>query len=186
MKNVHRKGIDYPISEPEIHNQNPVWGVIRGVSRECHHTMVNKILTRQLWDYGVSWVSEVISMTCYSANSVNIGIPLTNMTSKNVDISEHLGFGLYERFWCKDNYGLYPSETVSWLGISHQTGTLLCYCILTQTGKCISRSTVQQVTNIELYTDEVKESFVYFDAEINQRLKSEIREYEGSKPCTQD
>ena len=29
MKEVHRQGIGYHISEPEIHNNNPVEGVIR-------------------------------------------------------------------------------------------------------------------------------------------------------------
>ena len=31
MKEVYRQGIDYPISEPDLHNQNPVEGVIREV-----------------------------------------------------------------------------------------------------------------------------------------------------------
>ena len=52
---------------------------------------------RQLWNYGVRWVLEVMSMTHSSENSVNEGIPLTNMTSKTVDISEYLDFGFYEK-----------------------------------------------------------------------------------------
>ena len=48
--------------------------------------MVNKRVPRQLWDYGVSWVSDIISMTHYSVNSVSVGIPLTNVTGKTVDI----------------------------------------------------------------------------------------------------
>ena len=46
----------------------------------------------------------------------------------------------------------------------------MCYHILTQTGKVISRSMVQRFTNIELSTDEFKENFVKFDAYIHQRL----------------
>ena len=70
------------------------------------------------------------------------------MTGKTVDISEYLDSGFYDKFWFKDTSGISPSEYGRWLGISHRTGRLMCYHILTQTGKVISRSTVQQVTNI--------------------------------------
>ena len=115
--------------------------------------MVNKRVPRKLWDYGVSWVSEVMTMTHSSENSVNGGITLTNVTGKTVGIPKYLDSGLYDKVWFKDNYGLYPIEPGWWLGISHRTGTLMCYHILTNTGKVISRSTVQRVTNIELSTD---------------------------------
>ena len=59
-----------------------------------------------------------------------------------------------DKVWFGDNYGLSISEIGIWLGISHRTGRLVCYHIL-KTGKFISRSTVQQVTNIGLSTDEV-------------------------------
>ena len=62
----------------------------------------------------------------------------------------------------------------------------MCYHILTQTGKVISRYTVQRVSNIELSTDEVKETFVKFDTLIHQRLKADNRGYEGSKLSPQD
>ena len=67
----------------------------------------------------------------------------------------------------KDNDGLSTNESGRWLGISHYTGGLICYHILTQTGKVISRSTVQRVTNLELSTYEVKETFAKFDTEIH-------------------
>ena len=115
--------------------------------------MVNKMVPRQLWDYGISWVSELMSMTHYSENSVNSGIPLKNMTGENVDISEYIDSGFYDKVGFKDNSGLSPSEPGRWLGISNLTGRLTYYHILTQTGKVIPRSTVQGVANIELSTD---------------------------------
>ena len=45
----------------------------------------------------------------------------------------------------------------------------MCYHVLTQIGKVISISTVQRVTNIDLYTDELKKTFVKFDTEIRGR-----------------
>ena len=40
--------------------------------------------------------------------------------------------------------------------------------------------------NIELSTDEVKETFLKFDTKIHQRLKAYNRVYEVSKPSPQD
>ena len=124
--------------------------------------MVNKRVPRQLWDYGVSWVSDIISMTHYSVNSVSVGIPLTNVTGKTVDIFKYLYLGFYDKLWFNDNYGLSPSEPGRWLWISHDTVRLMCYPILTHTGKILSISTVQRVTDIELSTEKVKETFVFF------------------------
>ena len=124
----------------------------------------------------------MVSITHSSSNSVNGGIILTNVTGETVDLSKYLEFGLYEKFWFKDNAGLSPGELGSWLGISRRTGMLMCYHILIHTGKVISRYMVQWVTNIGLSNDEVKEIFVKFDAEIRRSLNSYNREYYGSKP----
>ena len=76
---------------------------------KLYHTIVRKGVTKQLWDYSVSWVSEVMSMTHYSENSVNVGISLTEVTRETVDISEYLYFGFYDKVWSKDDDGLSPS-----------------------------------------------------------------------------
>ena len=70
-------------------------------------------------------------------------IPLKNATGETVYIFEYLKFGFYDKAWFKDNAGIYPSEPGRWLGIPHHTGRLICYDILTQTGKFISVSMIQ-------------------------------------------
>ena len=98
-----------------------------------------------------------------SANRVNGGIPLKNITGKTVHISKLLDFGFYENIRFKYNAGLSHSEPGGWLCLSHQKGRLMCYHILTKTGKLISIYTVQRVRNLKLSTDEVKETFTKFD-----------------------
>ena len=88
--------------------------------------------------------------------------------------------------WYKDDAGLSEEKPGRWLGVSHNTGRLMCYHILTQTGSIISRSTFQRVTNLESEKKNIKELFIRFDAEIYRRLKEEDRGYEGSKPEPQD
>ena len=98
-----------------------------------------------------------MSMTHSSAGNLTGYIPLEGVTGKTPDISEYLDFGFYDKVWYKDNAGLGETMPRRWLGVSHRTGRLMCYHILNQNGKVISRSTVQRVTNLELQDDLVKD-----------------------------
>ena len=76
MKEVHRQGVDYHISESELHNQNPVEVFISEVGHKWYHTMVNKRVLGKIWEYGVSWVSELIPITNSLGGNINVGILL--------------------------------------------------------------------------------------------------------------
>ena len=97
------------------------------VRHKLYLTMMQKRVQRQLWYYDVSLVSEVLSKAHYSSNTVNIRFTLTNVYVETSDVSEHLDFCFYVKFVFKDNAGISPSETVSWLVISHHTGSLMCF-----------------------------------------------------------
>ena len=186
MKQIRKCGIKYHVSEPNVHNQNPVEGVIREIRRKWFRTMVRKRVPRKLWDYGMVWCSEVISLTHSTAGPFGNGIPQEFVTGETEDISEYLDFGFYDMVWYKDNGGLSEEKPGRWLGVSHNTGRLMCYHILTSNGSIVSRSTVQRVTNLERQKIDIKELFVKFDVEIHQRLKEPARTYEGAKPNPQD
>ena len=145
--------------------------------------MIRRQVPRELWDYGIRWLSETMSLTHSPAGSTEGFIPIAQITGEIADISEYLYFRFYEQVWFKDNTGLSPFEPGRWLGVSHRTGRLIYYHVLTQRGTVISRSTVQRVTNIEKITAEVKDTFQKFDETINQRMKSCSKsEYIGDKP----
>ena len=186
MKTVRHYGIEHHISEPNMHNQNPVEGVIREIRKKWYRTMIRRRVPKQLWDYGMVWCSEIMSMTYSSAGELTGSIPLEKVTGETPDISEYLDFGFYDPVWYKDNAGLGESLPGRWLGVSHRTGRLMTYHILTQKGTVVSRSTVQRVTNLELQETQYKEMFVEFDAEIHRRLKVDDRGYVGSKPNPED
>ena len=180
MKQVRTHNIDYHISEPDLHNQNPVEGVIGELRRKWYRVMIRKRMPEQLWDYGLRWVSETSSLTHTTAGVLGGTIPLQEVSGETPDISEYLDFGLYDEVWYKDNAGASPYEPGRWLGVSQRTGRLMTYHVLTQRATVISRSTVQRVTNLELNTTSVKETFRVFDNNI------ESRGYEGDKPNPDD
>jgi hypothetical protein len=139
MKQIRCHNIDYHISEPDLHNQNPVEGVIRELRRKWYRIMIKNQVPQQLWDYGLCWVSETSSLTYSSTGrGLDSSIPLSKVTGETCDISEYLDFGFYNQVWYKDNAGLSPAEPARWLGISHRTGRLMSYFVLTQRGTVIS------------------------------------------------
>ena len=186
MKQIRTHNIDYHISEPNLHNQNPVEGVIRELRRKWYRIMVRQRVPQEFWDYGMRWVTETSNLTFSSAGSLQGGIPLTEVTGETPDISEYLDFGFYDQVWYKDNAGLSPSEPGRWLGVSSRTGRLMCYWILNQHGAVISRSTVQRVTNLELSTPPIKDIFDKFDEKIHHKLHLKDRGYAGNKPNPDD
>ena len=68
--------------------------------------MVRRRVPRPLWDYGVVWCSEMISLTHSTAGPLVSGIPRERITGETEAISEYLDFGFYDRVWFKDNVGL--------------------------------------------------------------------------------
>ena len=101
MKEVRKHDNKYHISEPDMHNQNPVEGVIREVRRKWFRTMVRRRVPRPLWDYGVIWCSEIMSLTHSSAGPLDSGIPRERITGETEDISEYLDFGFMIKYGIK-------------------------------------------------------------------------------------
>jgi len=47
--------------------------------------MIRKCVPNEVWDYGLKWVSETMSLTHTSAGSINGQIPLTHVTGDTAD-----------------------------------------------------------------------------------------------------
>ena len=186
MKQCRRYNINHHTTEPDLHKQNPAEGVIHQVRRKWYRVMVRKQVPTRLWDYGMRWVTDIMSLTYTSSGDINGCVPLSRVTGETPDISEYLDFGFYDRVWYKDNAGLGPQHPGRWLGVADYQGNLMCYHIINQNGKVISRSSVQRVTQLELQTDEYKTLFHDFDQSIRVRLKCKGRNYDGAKPYPED
>ena len=96
---------------------------------------------------------------------------MEQITGETPDISEYLDFGFYDWIWYKDNAGLGENKIGRWLGVAHRVGNLMSYWILTITGRVISWTMVQQITNLELSIDEVKTNCKEFDQRVAELLK---------------
>jgi hypothetical protein len=50
-----------------------------------------------------------------------------------------------------------------WIGIAHRMGQAMCYWVLPSSGIPIARTTIQQITQAELDTDEIKKQLYEYN-----------------------
>jgi Reverse transcriptase (RNA-dependent DNA polymerase) len=170
MSNVNKYSIDYHATKPYRPNHNFAEGVIREVRRKWFRVMVRKNVPKRLWDYGLQWVCDIQNRTSNSARGLDGRCPLEKVTGETVDISEYLDFGFYDWVWFRENAGLGETKLGRWLGVSHRVGTLMSFWVISSTGKVLSRTTVQRVTNLELQLDETKAKCTEYTTALADRV----------------
>ena len=106
IKTVRHYNNDYQISDPDLHNQNPAEGIIRELRKKWFRTMIRTKCPKQLWYYGITLCSEVMSLAHSTTGGINGVIPLERVTGETSDISEYLDFRFYNKVWYKENAGL--------------------------------------------------------------------------------
>ena len=171
MKQIHKHGITWHVSEPYRPDQNAAEGVIREIRRKWFRVMIRKNMPRRLWDYGIQWVCEITQRTSNSHFVLSDRTPIEAVTGETTDISEYLDFGFYDRVWFKENVGLGEKSLGRWLGVAHRIGNAMNYFILKDNGKVVSCSMVQRVTNLEMRTKEVEEQVKQFDSNLEETIK---------------
>ena len=74
------------------------------------------------------------------------------VTGETPNISEWLDFEFYDLVWWLDNTKQHPFEKrqlARWLGISHCVGSDLCYWLITESGKLMSKTFVEHVVQAD-------------------------------------
>ena len=170
MKNVRKYSIDFHITEPYRPNHNFAEGVIREVRKKWFRIMVRKNVPQRLWDYGLQWVCDIQNRTSNSSRGLDGRCPLERITGETVDISEYLDFGFYDWVWYRENAGLGETKVGRWLGVSHRVGTLMSFWVLTSSGKVLSRTTVQRMTQLETQLEENKTRMKDFSEHLTERI----------------
>ena len=55
--------------------------------------MMKRRVPKRLWDYGIVWVCETMSLTANSSFALEGRTPIEQITGETPDISEYLDFG---------------------------------------------------------------------------------------------
>ena len=64
-----------------------------------------------------------------------------------IDISEWMEFDFYDLVWfCNNHSDDTKPMLVPWIFVSHRVGSALCYWVIGEKGKVLSRTTFQHLT----------------------------------------
>ena len=135
--------------------------------------MTKKHVPKWLWDYGLRWVVEIMQRTASDAGTLHGRTGLEKVTGETPEISEYIDFGFYDPCWYKENAGMGETKMGRWLGVSHKTGSLMSFWILTPSCRVVSRTSVQRITNLELQEETNKRKLTAFD----DAVKGYLRDY---------
>ena len=75
-KNTRKCGIDHHLSEPGRPQQTRAGSVIREVKRRWFRLMEKQKVPKELWDYSIVEVGEVMSLTANSSFSLDGRTPM--------------------------------------------------------------------------------------------------------------
>ena len=171
MEQVQKRYIDYHVMEPERYNQSRVEEVIREIRKKWFRVMTKKYVPKWLWDYGLRWVVEIMQQMASDASTLHGRTGLEKLTWETPEISEYIHFGFYDPCWYKENAGMGKTKMGRWLGVSHRTGSLMSFWVLTPSCRVVSRTSVQRITSLELQEETNKRRMTAFDDAVKEYLR---------------
>ena len=97
------------------------------------------------------------------------------VTGDTADISEWIDFEMYDLvYWIDIPNKPDKSDDVRrlgrWLGISHRVSSIMCYWLITESGKLVSKALVEHVIYDDYLNSEVKKQMYDFNDKLDKRL----------------
>jgi hypothetical protein len=125
---------------------------------------------------------DVRNITAGHSFSLEGRTPYEAIYGHTPDITTLCEFDFYEAIWYYEP-NAFPEDKRflgRWLGEAHKIGQLMCYCILTVTGKPIARSKVQSIAKSDFNTQAIKEKLRNVDDTPTAYLGATILEWSVS------
>ena len=173
VKTARRSGILLHTTEQGRKNQNHAAEREIGIlANRWKLRMRKQNVPKRLWDFGIEYESEIMSRMSRGRDGRTGREEVTGNTD---DISEWTEFEFYELVWWIDR-PVKPDITDStwrlarWLGVSHRVGSDMCYYLVTEHGKIISKTSVFHVTRFDRENPETKARIDSFERQLRERL----------------
>jgi hypothetical protein len=173
VKEARRMRIQLHTTEQGRKNQNyAAESEIGLLARRWKLRMNKKQVPKRLWDFGLVYESELL---CRMARGTDNRTGYEEVTGQTPDISEWLDFEFYDLVWWLDrpNKPDFTENTrrlARWLGVSHRVGSDLSYWLITESGKIISKTSVEHVTRDDYLQVEIKAEIDRFNRRIEESL----------------
>ena len=104
---------------------------------------------------------------------------MEEITGQTTDISDWLDFEFYDTVWVLNRTSMKMDRVydkrlpAKWLGVLHHVGTDLSYWLLLGSGKIVSRTNVQHVTQSDMRDDILKQRIDEFEETLEEQLNDE-------------
>jgi hypothetical protein len=146
--------IKHTTTEPHSPWKNRAENAIKEIKKHTVRLMSKTKPPYRVWDYCITYVSEIKSITANDLYSLHGWTPHEMVTGNMQDISEYTDYSWYTQLWFCEATAFPASRRIlgRWLGVAHRVGQALCYWVLTNTGQMIARTTVQALPKEELAT----------------------------------
>ena len=172
MKAIQEHNIDWHVSQPRTPKENPAEGSIREVKRRYYRMKEKYVVHDRLWDFLTTYVCETGNVTANSSKYAKGRTPMESISGDTPDITEYMDFSFYDLVTYKSNPGVHSPEIGRWLGVLHRVSPEMAYWILPESGRPISCTTVQRITNLEKEETTWKEKTKSFQDKLDIKLNA--------------
>ena len=122
--------------------------------------MTKKKVPKRLWDFGLIYEAELLSRMARGEDR-RTGYEL--VTGQTADISEWLDLVWWLDRLTKPDFTDYTRRLAKWLGVSHRVRSDRCYWLITESGKIISKTSVEHVTRNDYLQEDLKKEIEEFN-----------------------
>ena len=126
-----------------------------------------------LWGFCTQYTIELRNQIARPLPLLHGRTPYEVITGNTPDISEFLEFTWYQPVWYHESTA-FPRHTkhlARWLGVAHKVGQAMCYWLLPISTVPIARTTIQEVAQHELQSEEFQRQLEHYDNVVNEKLK---------------
>ncbi|KAG7370061.1 reverse transcriptase RNA-dependent DNA polymerase [Nitzschia inconspicua] len=175
-KHVRRMRVKHWITKQGRSNQNhAAEREIGYISQRWQLRMVKRNVPKRLRDFGFVHEAELVSRM---ARGKNRRTGYEEVTGQTPEIGEYLDFGFYDtvRWWDrpgKPDSTDDPRRLGKWLGVLHNVRSDMCYWLVTETGKIVSKTSVERVTQEDLRNPDKNKSIKVFEDALTERFADE-------------
>ena len=161
------------VAEPYSPWQNRAESEIKELKKCMKRIMSIESAPKCLWDYAAKLACEIRRRTAHPLWKLDGRTPMEVVTGETPDISEFIQFHFYQMIWyyeTPDDISQEVRRLGRMLGPAHRVGQAMCYYILPVSGEVISRSTVAELTKVELMDPAIHKRIQTFDDALKGKL----------------
>jgi hypothetical protein len=128
-----------------------------------------------LWDFCTKYTIELRNRIARPLPQLHGRTPYEVITGNTPDISEFLEFTWYQPVWYYEST-TFPAQTkhlARLLGVAHKVGQAMCYWLLPVSAIPIARTTIQEVSQHELQSEDFQRQLTHFDNAVHEKLQQE-------------